>query len=106
MEVFAQNFLKFNGSLVDHSTVRFGSGAGPRLVRVCRKRKDILVTMWRPSMPTPPMDSVTQTGSPENRSLYSGVRANLIRRSFMMKWSMNSWICSSVKVPSFKSLCA
>ena len=32
------------------------------------------MTMWRPSMPTPPMDSVTQVGSPENSSLYSGVR--------------------------------
>ena len=31
METLAQNFLKPSGSLSLHSTVRFGSGAGPRL---------------------------------------------------------------------------
>ena len=51
----------------------------------------------------PPMDSVTHCGSPENRFWYSGVRANLTMRSFMMKWSTNSWICSSVKVPRARS---
>ena len=33
MEVFAQKRLKFSGSLVDQSTVRFGSGAVPRLLK-------------------------------------------------------------------------
>ena len=40
----------------------------------------------------PPMDSVTHWGSPENRFWYSGVRANLTIRSFMMKWSTNSYL--------------
>ncbi len=85
MDVLAQNILNFSGSLVDHSTVKLGSGAVPRLFRVCRNRKDIFVTMCLPSIPTPPMDSVTQVGSPENRALYSGVRANFTSRSFITK---------------------
>ena len=28
------DFLKFRGSLVDHRTVKFGSGAGPKLASV------------------------------------------------------------------------
>ena len=36
MEVLAQKRLKFMGSLVDQSTVRFGSGAVPRFFKVCR----------------------------------------------------------------------
>ena len=69
---FSRVFLKFSGKRSDHRTVRFGSGAGPKLIRVCKKRKDIFVTMWRPSLHIPPMDSVTQVGSPLNSSSYSG----------------------------------
>ena len=32
-------------------------------------------------------DHLTHCGSPEKSALYSGVRANLTMRSFMMKWS-------------------
>ena len=60
METLAQYFLKPSGRAVDHSTVRFGSGAGPRLYRVCSIRKELRVTSVRPSSPIPPMDSVTQ----------------------------------------------
>jgi hypothetical protein len=37
--------------------------------------------MGRPSAATPPIDSVTQVGSPENSSSYSGVRRNRTIRS-------------------------
>lgn len=40
-----------------------------------RKRKDERGTSVRPSSPMPPMDSVTQIGSPENRASYSGAAA-------------------------------
>jgi len=66
METCAQNRLNPSGSPGDQSTVRFGSGAGPRLYRVCRQRKLVRVTSGRPSRPMPPIDSVTQVGSPEN----------------------------------------
>ena len=35
METCAQNFLNGSGSFSDHNTVRFGSGAGPKLYKVC-----------------------------------------------------------------------
>ena len=38
----AQNRLNPSGSAADQSTVRFGSGAGPRLYSVCRNRKLVL----------------------------------------------------------------
>ena len=38
-----------------------------------------------PSMPIPPIESVTQVGSPENNSLYSGVLANFTNLNFIMK---------------------
>ena len=103
METLAQKRRKLRGNRSDHNTVRFGSGAGPRLYRVCRKRKLFLVTRGRPSLPMPPMDSVTQVGSPENSSLYWGVRRKRTIRSFMTKWSMNSWISDSVKMPCLRS---
>src|SRR5690625_7365855 len=87
IETWAQKFLKPSGSSFDHSTVRFGSGAGPRLYRVCKKRNEVRVTSGRPSSPMPPMDSVTQVGSPENRASYSGVRRKRTMRSLMTKRS-------------------
>ena len=36
MDIFAQNRLKLSGNLVDQSTVRLGSGAGPKVDNVCR----------------------------------------------------------------------
>lgn len=47
--------------------MRFGSGAGPKLSSECKKRNEFLVTNARPSIPTPPIDSVTQVGSPEKK---------------------------------------
>ena len=55
------------------STVIFGSGAGPKFVNVCKNLNEFLVTSGLPFTPTPPIDSVTQVGSPANKSLYSGV---------------------------------
>ena len=69
IEIFAQYFFQACGSLSDQSTVRFGSGAGPRFSRVWSILKQVLVTRVRPSMPIPPSEAVTQTGSPEKRSL-------------------------------------
>ena len=66
IDILAQNFLKFCGSFLDHRTVILGSGAGPRLSRVCRYLNDVFVTIGTPSIDTPPMDSVTHVGSPEN----------------------------------------
>src|SRR5947207_6198820 len=71
---FALKLRKPSGRLGEYQIVRFGSGAGPRLYSVCRKRKLVLVTSDRPSSPMPAMDSVTQVGSPANNSSYSGVR--------------------------------
>src|SRR5678815_4143510 len=71
IDAFTANRLKPSGSRVDQNTVRFGSGAGPRLLSVCNMRNDVLVTSVRPSSPMPPIDSVTHTGSPENSWLYS-----------------------------------
>ena len=48
----------------------------------------------------PPIDSVTQVGSPENSSSYSGVRRKRTIRSLMTKSSMISWACASVSVPA------
>ena len=76
------NSLNASGSLVDQRTVKFGSGAGPKLSNVCKKRNEFFVTNGRPSRAIPPIDSVTQVGSPLNNSLYSGVLANLTRRKF------------------------
>ena len=85
MDNLAQYFLKPSGRCFDHKTVRFGSGAGPNVSNVCKTRNEFLVTKGRPSIPTPPTDSVTHVGSPENKSLYSGVLINFTRRNFMMK---------------------
>ena len=68
----------------------FGSGEGPMVYRVFKKRKVFLVTKVRPSKPIPPNDSVAQIGSPENNSSYSGVRKKRTIRNFMTKWSINS----------------
>ncbi len=73
MLIFAQYFLKPSGRNLLQSTVRLGSGAVSRFVRVWRKRKEFFVTSVLPSVPIPPIDSVTQVGSPPNSSLYSGV---------------------------------
>ncbi|CAC6893428.1 Uncharacterised protein [Staphylococcus aureus] len=67
--IFAQYVLKLSGKRTDHNTVKFGSGAGPKLSNECKKRNEFFVTSGRPSIPTPPIDSVTQVGSPENNSL-------------------------------------
>ena len=80
--------------------VRLGSGAGPRLNSVCRNRKLVFVTRDRPSSPMPPMDSVTQVGSPANSSSYSGVRRKRTIRNLITKSSTISWACDSVSLPA------
>ena len=69
METFAQNSLKPSGRSGLHNTVMLGSGDGPKLYRVCKKRKEVLVTLVRPSLKRPPIDSVTHVGSPAKISL-------------------------------------
>jgi len=103
MDVFTANRLKPSGSRVDQNTVKFGSGAGPRLLSVCSMRNDVLVTSVRPSSPMPPIDSVTHTGSPENSWLYSGARRKRTSRHLITRSSMISWACDSVSVPSRRS---
>ena len=104
MDIFAQYSLKDLGSLVDHRTVRLGSGAVPRFVQCVEVAEGGPCHQRAPVDAHASMDSVTQVGSPEKRELYSGVRANLTRRSFMMKWSMYSCACSSVMRPLSRSL--
>ena len=69
IDIFAQYSLNPCGNLVDHNTVKFGSGAGPKLSNVCNTRNEFLVTNGNPSVDIPAIDSVTQVGSPENNSL-------------------------------------
>src|SRR6185503_15537206 len=64
MATFAENLRKLSGRRGEYQMVRLGSGAGPRLYKVWRKRKLLLVTSGRPSSPIPAIDSVTQVGSP------------------------------------------
>ena len=45
------------------------SGEGPIFSNVCKKRKQFLVTIERPSVPKPATSSVAHTGSPENNWL-------------------------------------
>ena len=90
IEIFAVYFLKFSGNASVYNTVKFGSGAGPIFSNVCKKRKQFLVTIERPSVPRPATSSVAHTGSPENNWLYEGIRANLTILHFITKWSTNS----------------
>ena len=55
------------------------------LYNVCKILNEFLVTNDLPSSPIPPIDSVTQTGSPENNASYSGVLKNLIILNFITK---------------------
>ena len=103
IEVLMAKRLKPLGRRSDQNTVRFGSGAGPRLYSVCSMRKAVFVTSVRPSSPMPPRVSVTHTGSPENSALYSGARRKRTMRHLMTRSSMISWACPSVSVPSRRS---
>src|SRR6478736_4214829 len=87
MDIFVAYSLNASGNLVDQRIVKFGSGAGPKLFKVFKNRNEFFVTSGRPSRAIPPIDSVTQVGSPLYKSLYSGVLANFTRRSFITKWS-------------------
>ena len=53
IETWAAKSLNPAGRRADHRTVRLGSGAGPRLYRVCRNRNDDRVTSVRPSLAHP-----------------------------------------------------
>ncbi|MNI59373.1 hypothetical protein D3C73_1145320 [compost metagenome] len=79
-----------SGNLSDHNTVIFGSGADPKLVKVCRYLKEFLVTNVLQLTPIPPNDSVTQVGSPANKSLYSGVLKCLTNLNLIINWSIIS----------------
>ena len=103
MLISAQYRLNPSGRSLLHSTVRLGSGAVPRLVRVWSIRKEFFVTRVRPSTPMPPMDSVTQVGSPPKSSLYSGVRRWRTSRSLMTNWSISSWAPRSSSTPRSRS---
>ena len=67
-EVFIESDVTYllnpSGNLSDHNTVRFGSGAGPIFSSECSNLNEFFVTSVLPSIPMPPMLSVTQTGSP------------------------------------------
>ena len=93
-----------SGNLSDHKTVIFGSGAGPKFIKVWRYLNEFLVTNGLPFTPIPPIPSVTQVGSPANKSLYSGVLKCLTNLNFIINWSINSWASNSVKVPALRSL--
>ena len=90
IDILLVNFLNPSGNCVDHSTVKFGSGAGPKFCNVCNTLNEFLVTNVLPSNPIPPILSVTHTGSPLNRALYSGVLKNLTNLNFITNESMIS----------------
>ena len=102
IDIFAQYFLKFSGNFSDHKIVMFGSGAVPKLINVCKYLYDVFVTNDLLSS-IPPIDSVTQVGSPANNSLYSGVLNWRAILSLIINWSISSWASSSVKIPSLIS---
>ena len=60
-----------------------GSGAVSKFVRVCKSLKEVFVTKDSPFSVIPPIDAVTQVGSPENNSSYSGVLKCLTKRSLI-----------------------
>ena len=60
-----------------------GSGAAPKLINVCRYLNVVLVTN-EPFGHIPPKLSVTQVGSPANKSLYSGVLKCLANLNLIM----------------------
>ena len=60
MEIAAQKSLYPWGRAGSQKMVMFGSGAGPKLRRVCSRRKDVLVTWARPSREKPASDQVAQ----------------------------------------------
>ena len=103
-EILAAYLRKFSGKRDEYNTVKLGSGEGPIFSNVCKKRKSFFVTIERPSIPIPATSSVAHTGSPENNSLYAGIRANLTIRNFITIWSINSCASLSVNVPASKSL--
>ena len=72
IETFALNRLKLSGICSDQSTVRFGSGAGPILYTVCRKRIVVLETNVLPSSPIPPRDSVTHSFNKNQENIKNG----------------------------------
>ena len=63
---------------------RTGTRAGGRN-RQGNTLNEFFVTSVLPSIPIPPILSVTHTGSPLNNSLYSGVLKNLTSLSFITK---------------------
>ena len=60
----SQKFLNGSGKETDQSTVKLGSGASPSYTGM-KNLKLLFVTKVLPSMPIPPIASVTQVGSPE-----------------------------------------
>ena len=84
-KISEQYLLKLSGRFLDHRTVKFGSGAGPRLINECKTLYEFFVTKVLPSTPIPPMLSVTQTGSPLNNSLYSGALKKRTNLNFIIK---------------------
>ena len=90
IDTLAQNFFQVSGNFSLHNTVKFGSGEVPMLYNVCKILNEFFVTIDLPSAPIPPIDSVTQTGSPENNASYSGVLKNLMILNFITKWSIIS----------------
>jgi hypothetical protein len=63
MDTFAQKFLNHSGKEDDQRTVKFGSGEGPRLYKVCKNLNEVLVTFVLPSDNCPPITSVIHVGS-------------------------------------------
>ena len=65
MLISVANSRNASGKLSLHSTVMFGSGAGPRLRSVCKNRHDVFVTNdFSPSSVMPPTQFVIHDGSP------------------------------------------
>jgi hypothetical protein len=56
------------GEEASQRTVMLGSGAGPKLRKVCKRRKLVFVTRLWPRLSEPPTARVAQVGSPAKRA--------------------------------------
>ena len=96
MEVLAQNRLKLLRQTGGPQHRQVGLRRGAQILQACAGNgRTVLVTMM-PAVDAHAADGFRHPRAGRRRTgrCIPGVRANLTSRSFMMKWSTNSWICS------------
>ena len=104
MAISAENRLKFSGRFGDHAIVMFGSGAGPKFLRVWRIRNVVLVTRVLPSMPCPPKDRLPTCRDHRQKFVVFG-RSKMSNNAKFNHEIINNFCTSvSVMVLLFKSV--